>query len=240
MKPTIHLVFVDDWELSGNGSGDVRELQFEPMRQLIGLYKQFGIRGSFNAEVMQQLSFRKNQGTNPELRVVADEWDEHVRDAYSQGHDVQLHIHPQWRNGEYDNGKWRLTSDWSILNYSKHEAAQMLSEGREYLEKLLRPVDPEYRCVSFRSGAWCIAPSPQVQDRAIVEHDSPQGVDADDLLLRLNLISIHAASTTDLRFLDALNYYYELLPSKWSPESRHPWMWASYLALYSRALMCRS
>jgi hypothetical protein len=79
-----------------------------------------------------------------------------------------------------------------------------------------------------------------VQDRAIVEHDSPQGVDADDLLLRLNLISIHAASTTDLRFLDALNYYYELLPSKWSPESRHPWMWASYLALYSRALMCRS
>ena len=36
MKPTIYLAFVDDWELSGNGPGSVRELQIEPMRELVG------------------------------------------------------------------------------------------------------------------------------------------------------------------------------------------------------------
>ncbi len=38
MKPTIYLALVDDWELSGNGSGDIRELQFQPMRELVRIY----------------------------------------------------------------------------------------------------------------------------------------------------------------------------------------------------------
>jgi hypothetical protein len=159
-KPTIYLVFVDDWELSGNGSGDVGELQFEPMRQLLSIYKECGIHGSFNAEVMQQITFRQKQDAHPELKEWADEWDESVKEALRQRHDVQLHIHPQWQNAKYNDGRWQLTSDWSILNYSADDARRMLQEGKEFLEGLLRPVDPNYRCLAFRSGAWCIAPSP--------------------------------------------------------------------------------
>lgn len=162
MKPTIHLAFVDDWELSGNGSGCPRELQFRPMRELASLYNAYGIRGSFNAEVMQQLTFRKFEHDYPELKNLADEWDASVRETYSQGHDVQLHIHPQWQDAEYEDGKWRLTADWSILNYEQDVAYQMMSAGKAYLEKLLRPIDGAYRCVSFRSGSWCIAPSPHM------------------------------------------------------------------------------
>jgi hypothetical protein len=162
MKPTIYLAFVDDWELSGNGSGDARELQYEPMRELVKIYNAHGVRGSFNAEVMQQLTFRKFETAYPELKTLADEWDAVVRETYSQGHDIQLHIHPQWQNATYENGRWRLTADWSILNYSPEEAYQMMSAGKEYLENLLRPVNPAYACVSFRSGSWCIAPSPHM------------------------------------------------------------------------------
>lgn len=162
MKPTIYLALVDDWELSGNGSGDVRELQFRPMRELVKIYNAHKVRGSFNAEVMQQLTFRKFERDYPELKTLADEWDMAVRETYRQGHDVQLHIHPQWHNAEYENGRWRLTADWSILNYEPAEAHSMMSAGKEYLENLLRPIDAAYRCVSFRSGSWCIAPSPHM------------------------------------------------------------------------------
>src|SRR5436190_3977784 len=168
MKPTIYLVFVDDWELRGNGSGDVRELQFKPMRELTSLYQEFGVRGSFNAEVMQQIVFRQNQEKHPELRELADEWEHHVRETYRQGHDVQLHVHPQWSDAELVDGKWRLTSDWSILNYSLADARKLLFAGKSYLETLLRAVDPEYRCVSFRSGSWCIAPSPHILSLLVV------------------------------------------------------------------------
>ena len=161
---TIHLALVDDWELSGNGSGDIRRLQFEPLRRLIGIYQRLGIRGSFNAEVMQQITFRQHEHEHKELKVWADEWDDVVRETFRQGHDIQLHIHPQWQNAEYKDGRWNLTADWSILNYSREAARQMLLRGKEYLENLLRDINPDYRCVSFRSGAWCIAPSPHMLD----------------------------------------------------------------------------
>ena len=73
-------------------------------------------------------------------------------------------------------------------------------------------------------------------DRARIENNSADAVNAEDLLLKLNLISVHASTATDLRFLDALNYYYELLPVTVFPESQHAWLLISWFALYARAL----
>jgi hypothetical protein len=56
------------------------------------------------------------------------------------------------------------------------------------------------------------------------------------LALKLNLIAIYASFTTDLRYLDALNYYHELLPSAWRPESPHNSLRVSLLIFYVRAL----
>lgn len=74
------------------------------------------------------------------------------------------------------------------------------------------------------------------QDRARIERETIGAANADDLLLRLNLVALYASRATDLRFLDALNYYYELLPAGWQPRGRHDWLLASYFALYARAL----
>lgn len=162
MQPTIYLAFVDDWELSGDGSGNPHQLQFRPMRELVRIYNTYGIRASFNAEVMQQMTFRKFQNAHQELRELANNWDAAVQETFRQGHDVQLHIHPQWSNAEYRKGEWNLKGDWSILNYSPDEARQMIGSGQQYLENLLRPINPDYAAVSFRSGSWCIAPSPHL------------------------------------------------------------------------------
>ncbi len=75
-----------------------------------------------------------------------------------------------------------------------------------------------------------------VADRARIEQHSLELLNADDLLLRLNLIAIYASFTTDLRYLDALNYYYELLPSDWHSKSTHNWLRVSFLNFYARAL----
>ena len=74
-----------------------------------------------------------------------------------------------------------------------------------------------------------------VADRSRIEQHSLELLNADDLLLRLNLIAIYASFTTDLRYLDALNYYYEL-SSDWSPKSTHNWLQRSFLNFYLRAL----
>lgn len=161
-QPTIYLALTDDWELRGDGSGDMDAIQLEPMRRLASLYEKNGARGSFFVEVMQQRTFRCFQSEHPELKALADRWEAQVRDVYQRGHDIQLHIHPQWTRAEYQGGSWKLEGEWSILDYSPEEADRLILEGKNFLEDILRPVDPDYRCLAFRAGAWCVAPSPHI------------------------------------------------------------------------------
>jgi hypothetical protein len=76
-------------------------------------------------------------------------------------------------------------------------------------------------------------------DRAGLEKDSHANINGDDLLLKLNLVAVMAARTPDLRFLDALNYYYELPRRIWPPRACDDTLMASYHALYAQALAAR-
>jgi len=137
----------------------IEQIQFAPLRRLLGIYAKFGARTTILPDVMQQLAFRRDENDHPELKPLADSWDQHLREAFLQHHDVQLHLHPQWLNAEYENGHWHPHGDWSILNYERDAAYAMLATGKQYLENLLRPIDSSYRCLAFRAGALAAAPS---------------------------------------------------------------------------------
>jgi hypothetical protein len=162
MKPIIHLALTHDWELRGDGSGDIEEIQFAPMRRLMAIYEKFGARTTFMPDVMQQITFRKFQGQHDELRRAADSWDEHARTAYAAGHDIQLHLHSQWSDARYEDGKWQLNGAWSLLKYDHDSAHQIIAEAKQQLENLFRPIDPDYRCVAFRASALALAPSTEL------------------------------------------------------------------------------
>ena len=155
----IYLALTHDWELRGDGSGDIEEIQFAPLRRLLEIYAKCGVRTTILPDLMQQIRFRQLELEHRELKPLADSWDEHVREAFRQGHDIQLHLHPQWLHAKYEEGHWRPTGDWSILNYESDAARAMLASGKEYLETLLRPIDSSYRCLAFRAGALAAAPS---------------------------------------------------------------------------------
>jgi hypothetical protein len=158
----IYLALTHDWELRGDGSGDIEEIQFAPMRRLIGIYKKFGVRTTFLPDVMQQVRFRSLQHKHEDLRRDADRWDEHAREAYAAGHDIQLHLHSQWSDARYGDGQWELKGEWSLLKYDRDHAARMIADSKRYLEELLSPVDRTYRCVAFRASALALAPSPHL------------------------------------------------------------------------------
>ena len=158
----IYLALTHDWELRGDGSGDIKLIQFAPMDRLLNIYAQHGARTTIMPDVMQQVTFRHVEPEHPELKAAADSWDEHARAAFRQGHDIQLHLHSQWSNARYENGKWELRGAWSLLQYGRDRVALMIDECKTYLENLLRPLDSNYRCVAFRASALAIAPSPHL------------------------------------------------------------------------------
>ncbi len=155
----IHLALTHDWELRGDGSGDIEEIQFAPLRRLLEIYKKSGARTTIMPDVMQQLAFRRLQDNHFELKGLADLWDEQVKEAFHQNHDVQLHLHSQWSDAHYENGTWDLRGEWSLLKYDPDDAKAMIAESKRYLENLLRPLDSNYRCIAFRGSALAVAPS---------------------------------------------------------------------------------
>lgn len=164
MTPRIHLALVDDWELRGDGSGDMAKIQLEPLRRLLEIYEANGLKASINAEVMQQLAHRRLAARHAALGHLADRWDEAVMDAFQRGHDVQLHTHCQWSRCDFDGERWQLDGNWDITSYSRPEAADMIAGSKEYLEKLVRRVDPGYSVCSYRAGSWAIAPSEHMME----------------------------------------------------------------------------
>ena len=159
MTKRIELVLSDDWELRGDGSGNMRAIQFETANALASLYEAHGMRGTFNVEVMQQLAHLEHAGRHPELAKLAAEWETTVRSMLSRGHGVELHVHTQWLGAHYADGRWRVGDRWSILDFNPHDARAMIERSKAYLESILRAVDPGYRVTTFRSGAWALAPS---------------------------------------------------------------------------------
>jgi len=84
---------------------------------------------------------------------------EQLIDLVKNGHDVQLHYHAQWHNATYsaeeDIFNLDLTSvDITSLDYK--ELVLILTEGKKFLEKLLVPIDEDYKCLAFRAGSWAV------------------------------------------------------------------------------------
>jgi hypothetical protein len=158
----IDLVLTDDWELRADGSGHMPSLQFDPMNKLMEIYERHGLRGSFTVEVLQQLHHLEEGSKDPALHDLARRWEDRVREAYRRGHDIQMHLHPQWDGAVRDGGRWTLRAPWSIAQHPPERLRSMVKDARDYLETLLRPVDANYRCVAFRGGSWAIAPGEHV------------------------------------------------------------------------------
>src|SRR5258708_5323440 len=78
MKPTIYLALTHDWELRGDGSGDIEQIQFAPLRRLLQIYAKWSVRTTILPDVMQQLAFRRSENAHPELKSQVDSWDQHL------------------------------------------------------------------------------------------------------------------------------------------------------------------
>ena len=159
MSKKIALAIEDDWELNGNGTGNVADLQYMPARFLMNLAQRFGFKVSFMVEVLQQLAFRMYQDEDNELRLQADLWDSSVRQMIHEGHDVQLHFHPQWCDAQYENGHFILGGNWNIAKCPREQRLEVIENSIQYLKDLLTPITPNYELHSMKAGSWALQPS---------------------------------------------------------------------------------
>jgi len=145
----IWIAIVDDWELRGNETGNVIDLQFNNSIRLINSFKKLGIKSTFNVEVMQQLAFENYAGNYRNIKDQRDSWINAVRIMQENNFDIQLHIHPQWYGASFDGKLWKTGSRWNIVDYPGDLIEKFINDSIKYLISQFN-VHP----VSFRGGAW--------------------------------------------------------------------------------------
>jgi hypothetical protein len=172
-KNTLDLIFTLDYEVYGDGSGDVFEVMIEPTNRYLEFCNKYSIKSTIFFEVMEFLKMEEawNAGNymgykSSPVKAIREQ----IIKAHNLGHDIQLHIHPHWVNAEYKIDRWYPDPKyWKLTNVpltGNDEfplgLKELLKTGKEGIEKLIKPVDPNYSCNIFRAGGYCITPSKEV------------------------------------------------------------------------------
>jgi len=165
MAGQIYLLFSADYELYfGENLLSEGEVLIEPTEQILKAFEEEGIPITLFADVASVWRYRY-------LKIESDYvslFENQLRQAIRQGHDVQLHLHPHWMTSTFDGKKWEMDESkfkLSDLGYgdrkiqSLESADELIKRGKEYLEGLLCPVDPSYQCIAFRAGGYGIQPN---------------------------------------------------------------------------------
>ena len=163
------IVLTLDYELYGNGSGDVFKHIIVPTNKILKIAKKYNFHITFFFEVVEYWKLKKEweQGNsmgydaNP---IVAIE--NQLKHAYQEGHDIQLHLHPQWVDAVYVNDHWKVNlNEWRLGGYTREgdfSLICLLEKGKKTLENIIQPIDPNYQCIALRAGGYNIQPSQEI------------------------------------------------------------------------------
>ena len=159
-----------DYELFGSGKGDVLKHLVAPTDKMLETMQRLGIRATFFIEYLElEAIFKEADSGNPLFIDDAKHIKAQLERMVSLGHDLQLHLHPQWYQAQYRQGQWQLNFDWwrfSALPYRTSADGtpgqlDLLLAGKAFLEALIQPLNSEYRCHAFRAGGYNVGFNPQ-------------------------------------------------------------------------------
>jgi hypothetical protein len=167
------LILSLDYEIFGNGAGDVMQDIIQPTNRILNICDKHNAKMTIFFDIGEYWAFEKydNQlqkdlGYSPYKQMK-----EQAIDAIHRGHDIQLHLHPQWIGAEYENSKWKLcNSYWRLADLPDGlgnidritSITGALYTGKKTLENMIKPVKADYECSCFRAGGFYNQPSQNI------------------------------------------------------------------------------
>jgi hypothetical protein len=148
-----------DYELFGDSSGRVDREQIFPTDHLKNIVSLYGAKLTILFEYGQFKTFEENKHLNDSFEISNARIMAQLVDLVKNGHDVQLHYHAQWYKARYNPIIQAFDVDLNHVDFTSLDyqtMVEILKEGKKFLENLLTPVNPDYKCIGFRSGSWAV------------------------------------------------------------------------------------
>ncbi|MES2474707.1 MAG: hypothetical protein V4640_02920 [Verrucomicrobiota bacterium] len=152
-----------DHEIFGNGTGDVRQHMTKPAEQMARACEKYGMPLTVFFEVEEYMAFGRERGRliaalgyDPEMEVRAQ-----AVDFAKRGHDLQLHVHPEWVGATFDGAAWQLRSDKRTVDSlfgTVEETTEYIRTRKAVVDGIWAEAGDARRVTAFRAGAFCAQP----------------------------------------------------------------------------------
>ena len=173
----INIILTLDYEIFSGGKGDVKKHIINPTDIILQKCNLYNVPMTIMFEINEFLKFeeyddilKKDLGYSP-----YDEIKNQLIKLFIQGNDIQLHLHPQWMDARYVNGKWKIkNSSKSITELTQSEISNLFKDSKNKIENILNFNDSNYKCIALRltNLAWSQAPlkviKPMIENGLIV------------------------------------------------------------------------
>lgn len=165
----MNLILTLDYELYGDGSGDVFEHMVKPTDKILKICDEHNIKITLFFEVLEYIKLKEqweagNSMGYKENPIEAIE--KQLQTMALNGHDIQLHVHPQWVNAKWQDDRWVVDLDnWRLGDFKveqDYSIEDMLRQGKLAIEGIVQKVKPDYKCSILRAGGYNILPSKEV------------------------------------------------------------------------------
>ena len=167
----IYILITADYELFlGRNFVSNDEVLFKPTEQLLKVCRELEVPITFFADVCSVWAHRKY-----DLEEYCRSFESQMTEALDTGHDVQLHLHPHWLESSYSGGEWQISTERMYLSEfgfgsGEDEAPAVIGRGIEYLNDLLLPKEPSYRCLAFRAAGLALQPDEHRLIESLIEN----------------------------------------------------------------------
>ena len=167
----MNFIFSLDYELFGDGSGNVFKHMIEPTERILNICDSHNIKITIFFEVVEYLRLREEWNKNNRMGYnnnPIEAIDANLKKAAANGHDIQLHIHPQWVKAKYVNHEWKVDFlNWRLGSFQEKRSYNLeclFKEGKNTIEDIVHKVKPNYECIALRAGGYNIMPSKAIYD----------------------------------------------------------------------------
>lgn len=157
-----HLILTLDYELFGNGSGCLSHCVVKPTENCLSILDKFDAKLCYFVDASE---FRALKQYPEEFSSGMQDVENQLHDSVRKGHEIQLHLHPQWLGATFVDQAWDLDlSKWRIGDLSEQDLKQCIDEGLDYLKEFVKSASDQStnHCCVFRAGGWAIQPESKV------------------------------------------------------------------------------
>jgi SAM-dependent methyltransferase len=128
---------------------------FAPTERFLEIAAQEKVKLTFMAEMGEYFWLKEHEP------LIAQRMEQQWQEAVAAGHDVQLHLHPNWLpelEPRYEKGRWQW--NWSRAKAGDYPGnlIRLIKRCKDALESIIAPADSGYRVTSFRAGAYQVQP----------------------------------------------------------------------------------